>query len=117
MATMSERALRISEKQFMAQVIELARLCKWMAFHPFDSRRSTPGWPDIVFVRPPSVIFAELKTATGRLTPAQQTWLEALGRCPGVEAYVWRPADWEAIVSRLQKRDFVGTNDTELLIL
>jgi len=64
-----------------------------MAFHPFDSRRSTPGWPDIVLVRPPSVIFAELKTATGRLTPAQRTWLDALDGCPGVEAYLWRPSD------------------------
>jgi len=39
---------------------------------------------------------------TGRLTPAQRTWLEGLTGCAGVEAYVWRPSDWEAIVERLK---------------
>ena len=41
----------------------------------------------------------------GRLTPAQRVWIAALEQCPGVEACVWRPGDWKAIVSRLQSRD------------
>ena len=74
----------------------------WLCYHTHDSRRSEPGFPDIVMVRPPSVLFAELKTDTGRVTPAQRMWLEALGRCPGIEAYVWRPSDFDAIVERLK---------------
>jgi hypothetical protein len=104
----SERTLRLTEKMFMAQVIELARLFGWLCYHTFDSRRSERGFPDIVMVRPPSILFVELKTDTGRLKPAQCTWLEALEQCTGVEAHVWRPAQWNAIVSRLeseQKRD------------
>jgi hypothetical protein len=39
------------------------------------------------------VIYTELKTQKGRLTPAQTEWLERLERA-GQEVYVWRPVDW-----------------------
>ena len=39
----------------------------------------------------------------GRVSVAQNAWLEALEAC-GLEVHVWRPADWEAIVARLQGR-------------
>jgi hypothetical protein len=109
MATRSERTLRLSEKAFLQQVRELARWCGWLEYHAYDSRRSTPGFPDLTLVKtscgsqPGCIIFAELKIDTGRLTPAQQMWLEALSQCPGVEAHLWRPYDWDAIVSRLQR--------------
>jgi hypothetical protein len=59
-----------------------------MCYHAFDSRRSTPGFPDVVLVRPPSVLLVEMKTDRDRLTPPQRDWLEALTRCPGIEVYV-----------------------------
>jgi hypothetical protein len=95
--------MRLTEKAFLAQVRELARLFGWLEFHPYDSRRSTPGYPDLFMVRPPRLIFAELKSDTGRVTEAQRAWLETLGQCPGVEVYVWRPGDFDAIVERLQR--------------
>jgi hypothetical protein len=95
--------MRLTEKAFMQQVRELARLFGWLEFHPHDSRRSTPGYPDLFMVRPPRVLFAELKSDTGRVTPAQRAWLGALEQCPGVEVYLWRPGDWDAIVERLQR--------------
>jgi hypothetical protein len=40
-----------TEKQFMAQVIQLARLRKWLVYHTHDARRSVAGFPDLVLVR------------------------------------------------------------------
>jgi hypothetical protein len=90
-----ETALPLTEKQFMAQIIELARLKNWLVYHVFDSRRSESGWPDIVLCKD-RVIFVEVKTQKGRLSPAQKSWLDALEKA-GAECYVWRPADWPAI--------------------
>jgi hypothetical protein len=57
----------------------------------------------LVLCRPPDVVFVELKTNKGRVSEHQKKWLEALGECPGVRAYCWRPADWELVESTLKK--------------
>lgn len=70
--------------------------CRWgglLTFHAFDSRRSEPGFPDLVIVGSDGLLFRELKTDRGRLTRAQQTWLDTLYRT-GADATVWRPVDW-----------------------
>jgi hypothetical protein len=97
-------AMPHSEKAFMAAILELARWTGWKAYHVYDARRSEPGFPDAVLVRDTSLIFAELKTATGRVTPAQQAWLDALGHVRQVETYLWRPNNWDSIEQRLQRR-------------
>lgn len=66
-----------------------------------SGRWSTPlqgdaGFPDVVLVRPPRVIFAELKAEKGRTSESQQTWLAALMEC-NVETYLWRPSDSDVI--------------------
>jgi Protein of unknown function (DUF5131)/VRR-NUC domain len=110
-----------TEAEFTAQVIALARRLGWRVAH-FRAARTDRGWrtpvqgdgagfPDLVLARPaghltevglelrptPSrqIIFAELKTDTGRVSPEQQAWLDASG---GV---VWRPRDWNLIVDAL----------------
>jgi hypothetical protein len=95
------------EREFQRAVIDLARLYGWRVYHtrPALTQRGrwvTPvqgdvGFPDLVLVRPPRVVFAELKRAGGRLTEAQQGWLDALHACEGVEAYLWTPEDWHTI--------------------
>jgi hypothetical protein len=85
-------ALAETEEGFMGWIVDLARLWKWEAYHTHDSRRSAAGFPDLVLIRPPRIIFAEVKTATGRLTRHQRRWLELLTECPAVEVYLWRPA-------------------------
>jgi hypothetical protein len=40
-----------TERQFERAIVEYAKLSGWKAFHPFDSRRSEPGWPDLTLVR------------------------------------------------------------------
>lgn len=102
---MVERVTRpLPEKAFQAQVLELARLSGWLCYHTFNSRRSVPGLPDLVMVRPPVIVFAECKTETGRLRPEQRTWLDALGACESVEVRLWRPSAWPEIKEVLMRR-------------
>src|SRR5262245_14067536 len=100
MATPSEgRALlnrAVSEKQFMADVIRFAHLRGWMVYHTLRSTGSTPGFPDLVLVRNDRVLYAELKSATGRLSSPQHGWLCQL-QAAGQIAVVWRPSDWPTI--------------------
>lgn len=94
----------ISEKQFMAQVVQLAKMLGWRVYHTHDSRRSEPGFPDLVMVRviygdvatAGRTIFAELKAEKGRLTAEQAEWYLAL-KHSGDEVYVWRPSDFDEI--------------------
>ncbi len=95
--------MSVSEKHFQQQVVELAGYCGWLCYHTHDSRRSAPGFPDLVLVRAPVVLFAELKSESGRLRPAQKGWLEALGRCEVAAARLWRPSDFNDIQATLTK--------------
>ena len=92
----------ISEKDFQQAVRDYARLKGWTCFTTWDSRHSPNGEPDLRLVRPPRVIFAELKAHKGRLTDAQANSLELLRRCPGIETYLWWPEDWDSILQRLE---------------
>lgn len=92
--------IALTEKQFQQRVLDLAALKGWKAYHTHDSRRSQPGWPDLVLIRGQRGIFAELKTDTGRVSAAQQEWLDAIAGT-GAEVAVWRPRDWPAVVAAL----------------
>ncbi len=98
---MSGLSFAVSEKQFQAQVIELAQLCGWRCYHTHDSRCSAPGFPDLVLARSPRLVFAELKSEEGRIRPEQSAWLDALGRSTNARACLWRPADWDDIQATL----------------
>jgi heme exporter protein D len=90
------REARLTEAQFQKKVTDL---CDWLRLkwhHETDSRRSKSGFPDLVIAGPTLVIFAELKTETGRVSPAQQEWLDIL-TMSGTPAYVWTPSDWPVI--------------------
>jgi hypothetical protein len=91
----------VTEKQWQQTVVDAAQLLGWWTYHPHDSRRSTPGFPDLLLIRPPRVVFLELKRETGRLTPAQREVLGLLAGCPGVESHVARPSDWPEVVEWL----------------
>ena len=88
--------MALDEKAFQAQVVALARTLGWMVYHPFDSRRSARGYPDLTLVKDGRLIYAELKTERGRLTDDQRGWLDALRETPA-EVYLWRPSDWDSI--------------------
>lgn len=91
-----------SEAGFQRAVIQLATLTGWLHYHTHDARRSAKGFPDLVLVRqqpggPPRVLFAELKSAAGRVRPEQRRWADVLGPLHRL----WRPADWDSIVEEL----------------
>lgn len=92
----------ISEKDFQASVIAAAELYGWMSYHTHDSRRSEPGFVDLVLVHPGRrlVKFRELKTYTGRITLDQKKWLNAL-EAAGADVGVWRPAELDSIIDEL----------------
>lgn len=63
-------------------------------YHAYDSRRSVPGWPDLVLIGQ-GIIYRELKSATGTLRPDQRDWRDML-RAAGADWAIWRPADLES---------------------
>lgn len=100
------KAALVSEGQFQAQVRRLAEVNGWKVFHPYDSRRSAAGYPDLTLAHPDhGIIFAELKREDGKPTPDQRIWLETLElatqKAPQVAVHLWRPSDWADIVAAL----------------
>jgi hypothetical protein len=101
------------ERDLQAQIIELAE--EWLGWEVVHFRQArtvkgwrTPvtgklgkGWPDLILVRGPRIIAAELKSSKGKVTDEQSHVLAVLGLA-GVETYVWRPSDWDTIVEVLR---------------
>lgn len=92
----------MTEREWQAEVTATARTLGWRSYHTHDSRRSDAGWPDLALVRE-RLVMAELKTDTGRLSAAQERWLELLTRA-GIETYVWRPKDREEVLTVLSRQ-------------
>lgn len=108
----------ITEAELQAMVVELAHLAGWMIQHTRPARTADGGWrtpiqghkgfPDLVLVheRHGRVIFAELKSETGRVRPEQREWATALqattGRSDVVQYRLWRPSDWDDIERTLR---------------
>ena len=90
-------ASQLSEADFQNQLRTYARLMGWLYYHPHDSRRSDPGFPDTVLARGDRIIFAELKKVGGKVSPNQKLWLNTLSEHPTVEVYTWYPLDWDQI--------------------
>ena len=112
--------IEISEKQFESQVKDLAKIYGWKYYHTWRSIHSPAGFPDVVMVRPPRLIFAELKSEKGKLTVEQEEWLATLRECGSypsssfiddkgisvtyqrIEVYLWRPSEIEKIAEILK---------------
>lgn len=83
---------KMTEAQLQQAVCDFLNLTKMRYYHTFDSRRSQPGFPDLVIVGRGGILYRELKTETGKVSAAQQAWLDAL-KAVGADARVWRPED------------------------
>lgn len=83
-------ATAMKEKELLEQVRKACRMLGLHTYHTHDSRRSEPGFPDLVICGDNGVLYRELKTQKGRLTGPQNYWLERLTRA-GQDAAVWRP--------------------------
>lgn len=88
----------VSEAAWQSRVVDYAKFCGWRLYWHADSRRSVAGWPDLTLIRGTALLFAELKTDTGRLKAAQTECLDALRAVPAV----WRPSDWPTVQKLLR---------------
>ena len=86
------QASAMTERDLLEQCRAAAKTLGLLCYHTHDSRRSEPGFPDLVIVGRRGVLIRELKRQRGTLTSAQSVWLDALEDA-GVSAGVWRPAD------------------------
>lgn len=103
----------ISETQWQKMVIQIAKTFGWIVHHVRaninrSGRWSTAvqgdvGFPDLVLCHEATgdLIFAELKSATGKPSPAQFRWLNALNLGPERLSYVWYPSDFDEVRERL----------------
>lgn len=128
----------ISETAFASQVEDLLKIYgwRWTHFRPAWSNKGyrTPikghkGFPDYCAVRPPRLLFAELKDEYSKPTPEQDGWLDDLRECvrvitlepidvrtgrsykgkdygklvPSLEVYLWRPSQIKDIMEILKR--------------
>lgn len=89
--------MKVTHAQLQDSVVDTATRLGYSHFHPYDSRRSDPGWPDLVLVHPGKkrVVFMEIKTEDGVITPAQTQWHDDLAACDQ-EVYVVFPEHWDS---------------------
>jgi len=91
----------VNETEWRRDVIRLARTGGWAHYYTHYSPFSTPGWPDLALVKPPTLILAELKTDRGRVKPEQADTAYLLGRCEEVLYRLWRPDDLDDVTAAL----------------
>lgn len=92
------------EAAFMAAVVRTATANGWVVYHTFDSRRSVPGFPDLVMIRGPALLAVECKRSKREQpTAAQKKWLAAFQGVPGATVGVWSPEMWAEIVATLTR--------------
>ncbi|HXT99501.1 MAG TPA: VRR-NUC domain-containing protein [Polyangia bacterium] len=99
------------ESVLLSQVMAYAHMRGWRTSHdratnaPRRCRdcgsyqripRNTPGLPDLILLRRPRLVIAELKREGEKPTSAQQRWLDEFAAC-GIETFVWFPHDFETI--------------------
>lgn len=101
----------MTEDELQDSIVKSAELYGWRHYHTHDSRHSVAGFPDLVLVKPPLVMFLELKTETGEASDAQSAWLADLERCENVTSGLIRPSQLDALQRRLAQP--ITTQPTE----
>ena len=86
----------MTETEFQNAVNKTAKQFGYLCYHTHDSRRSAPGFPDLVLAKNGVVLIVELKTDTGVVTTDQKTWLLA------THGVIWRPKHWDVIEKSLK---------------
>jgi hypothetical protein len=115
--TPEQRVLRaINETAWRNNVVLHARTRGWKVyfvpdrFHAnakesgsfYTTKMGDRGYPDLTLVGPSSIIFVELKTETGRLSPDQEEWRDRIVAAGG-EWFLWRPSHLDDAIKRLEE--------------
>jgi len=106
--------LQINEKELQQNILDLAKMFGWRRAH-FRPAMTKHGWrtpvqadgkgfPDLVLVKPPRLVIAEVKRQRTDPNEYQREWLNDFAGVPCVEVYTWKPSDWEDIVSVLSPK-------------
>jgi hypothetical protein len=108
----------MTERDLQTAVLDLCKLLGLRTFHTRTARTAdgwrTPvegdgaGFPDLVIVGPAGVLYRELKTDNGPLSPRQRQWLDDL-RDAGQDVDVWRPKDLKGGVVERELKFLRGT--------
>ena len=88
--TRDPRAAAMHERELQEHVRQLCADLGLFHYHPHSSRHSTPGWPDSTIIGRGGILYRELKTEHGSLSPEQRHVGELITRAGGNWA-VWRP--------------------------
>ncbi len=112
-STAARTVSAVSEAEWQRGIVELARMlgCRVAHFRPAKTSHGWrtavaadgAGWPDLTLAKPGRLIFAGLKSATGKLSDDQRAWLAVLAAA-GAEVHVWRAGatDMQDIAATLQ---------------
>ena len=98
-----------AEKQFQNTIVELLGMFGYEGTHVFPLRdqygvfrtpTTAPGWPDLVYLRPPRQLAIEVKLDGVTVPKHQRAWLTMFGGVPCCRAWVIRPSNprWETFV-------------------
>jgi hypothetical protein len=105
-----------SEAAWQKQVVAGAEALGWHVFHDSATnaprkckscgawssvKRNVRGFPDLLLLRGPRLIVAELKDEYGTVSDEQQAWLDWFRAIPGVEVFTWRPRDSDSVTRTL----------------
>lgn len=82
---------------WMMDVIRMFQNQGWVTFHVYDSLFMEPGFPDLLLLKPPWVVYAETKREGEKLRPEQEFVIEQL-LLAGQEVYVWMPSDAHQVI-------------------
>lgn len=111
------RKLVQSEASFQAQVVALARLTGWTAWHDAATNaprrcqacgdvrrgpRNEAGLPDLLLIRGDRLLWVELKSQAGSTSPEQREMIGRL-RAAGQTVLIWRPSNWPEIEKELAR--------------
>jgi len=104
-----DASAHISERMWQDKVEQVAIINGWIVDHKipmrFNGRPFTTGkagMPDLILIHPRGhgILYVELKTERGKLSPAQIEVAAAL-RANGAEYYLWRPSQMHEVEERL----------------
>ena len=100
------------EKHLLANIIEVAQMAGWLAFHPVEAQvrpgvwatnqQGDTGFPDLVLTHPVrgETLFVECKSEKGSLIEGQIKWRDSLQNS-GCEWWLIKPHDFDDLVIRL----------------
>ncbi len=83
----------MNETQYRGQVVKISEYCGVEAhFHNLYSIGSDKDFPDLLIIKRPRLIVAELKVKA-KFEPGQIRWLELFAGCTSIESYKWRSGE------------------------